>query len=46
MLDNEMRSMLLYTLLNKYADVKLAVEAMPITDNLFSSITCGCGGTC
>ena len=30
--------MLLYTLSSKYADVKLAVEAMPITDNLCSSI--------
>ena len=30
--------MLLYTLSSKYADVKLAVEAMPITDNLSVAI--------
>ena len=30
--------MLLYTLLSEYADVKLAVEAMPITDNLSVAI--------
>ena len=30
--------MLLYTLSSKFADVKLAVEAMPITDNLSVAI--------
>ena len=30
--------MLLYTLSRKFADVKLAVEAMPITDNLSVAI--------